>query len=60
VEADVNSGVLLKSLKKWQIAACIGLLKNMAKVAAGLMGVYEKNQMELRRHGDGAFSRETE
>src|ERR1700737_42883 len=60
MEADVDTGVLLKSLEEGQVAAHIGLLENMAEVAARLMGVYEQNQMELRRHGDGAFSRETE
>jgi hypothetical protein len=60
MEADVDTGVLRKSLDKGQVAAHIGLLENMAEVAARLMGVYEQNQMELRRHGDGAFSRETE
>lgn len=35
-----------------QIAARIGLLENMVKIAYGLMRVNEQNQMELRRHGD--------
>ena len=35
-----------------QIAARIGLLENMVKIANGLMRVNEENQMELRRHGD--------
>ena len=60
MEANVNTGVLLKSLQKRQVAAFKRLLKNMAEVAARLMRVDEKDQMELWRHGDGAISRETE
>jgi len=56
----VNAGVLLKGLKERQVATFKRLLENMAEVAARLMGVNEKNQMELWRHGDGAISRETE
>ena len=41
VETDVDTGVLLQSLKEWQIATRVGLLKNMAEVAARLMGVDE-------------------
>jgi hypothetical protein len=60
MEANVNTWVLLKRLEKRQVAALKRLLKNMAEVAARLMRVDEKNQMELWRHGDGAISRETE
>jgi len=60
MEADVDTRMLLKSLKEGQIAARVGLLENMAEVAARLMGVDDQNQLELGRHGDGAFSRETE
>ena len=60
MEANVNTGVLLKSLQKRQVAAFKRLLKNMAEVAARLMRVDEKDQMELWRHWDGAISRETE
>src|SRR6266446_7270737 len=60
MEANVDTGVLLKGLEERQVATRVGLLKNMVEVAARLMGVDEQNQMELGRHGDGAFSRETE
>jgi hypothetical protein len=60
MEAHVNGRVLLKRLDKRQVAALERLLKNMAEVAARLMGVNEKDQMELWRHGNGAISRETE
>ena len=60
MEANVDTGVLLKGLEEGQVATRVGLLKNMVEVAARLMGVDEQNQMELGRHGDGAFSRETE
>jgi hypothetical protein len=60
MEAHVNGRVLLKCLDKRQVAALERLLKNMAEVAARLMGVNEKDQMELWRHGNGAISRETE
>jgi hypothetical protein len=60
MEANVNTGMLLKSFDKGQVAALKRLLKNVAEVAARLMGVNEKDQMELWRHGDGAISRETE
>ena len=60
MQTNVNTRVLLKSLQKWQVAAFKRLLKNMAEVAARLMRVDEKDQMELWRHGDGAISRETE
>jgi hypothetical protein len=43
VQTNVNTGVLLKSLKKGQVAARVGLLKNMAKIAARLMGVDEQD-----------------
>ena len=60
MEANMNAGVLLQCLDKRQIAAFKRLLKNMAEIAARLMRVDEKDQMELWRHGDGAISRETE
>ena len=60
MEANVNTRVLLKSLEERKVAAFKRLLKNMAEVAARLMRVNEKDQMELWRHGDGAISRETE
>jgi hypothetical protein len=56
----VDTGVLLKCLDEGQVATRVGLLKNVVEVAARLMGMDEQNQMELGRHGDGAFSRETE
>jgi hypothetical protein len=43
VQTDVNTGVLLKRLKKGQVAARVGLLKDMAKIAARLMGVDEQD-----------------
>jgi hypothetical protein len=60
MEANVNTRVLLKSLEERKVAAFKRLLKNMAEVAARLMRVDEKDQMELWRHGNGAISRETE
>ena len=60
MEAKVNTRVLLNGFQEWQVAALKGLLKNMAEIAAGLMRVDEKDQMELWRHGKGAISRETE
>src|SRR5260370_13413546 len=41
VETDVDTGVPLQSLKEWQIATRVGLLKNVADVAARLMDVDE-------------------
>ncbi len=43
VEADVDPGMPLEGLNEGQIATCIGLLKNMAKIAARLMGVDEQD-----------------
>ncbi len=60
MQANVNTWVLLKGLDKRKVTAFKRLLKNVAEVAARLMRVDEKNQMELWRHGDGAISRETE
>jgi len=60
MQAHVNTGVLFKCLDKWKVATFERLLKNMTEVAARLMRVNEKDQMELWRHGDGAISRETE
>jgi len=60
METEVDTGMLLECLEEGQVATRVGLFKNMLEVAARLMGVDEQNQMELGRHGDGAFSRETE
>ena len=60
MQANMNTGMLLKGFDKWQVATFERLLKNMTEVAARLMRVNEKDQMELWRHGDGAISRETE
>ena len=60
MKADMDTGVLLECFDERQVAARVRLLKNVVEVAARLMGVDEQNQMELGRHGDGAFSRETE
>jgi hypothetical protein len=43
VEAYVNSAMLLESLEEGQVASRVGLLKNMAKIAARLMGVDEQD-----------------
>jgi hypothetical protein len=39
MESDVDARVFLKSFDEGQITMRVGLLKNMAKVAAGLMRV---------------------
>jgi len=43
MEAHVDAGMLLKGFEKWQIAAGVRLLKDMAEIAAGLMGMNEQN-----------------
>jgi hypothetical protein len=52
VKTDVNGGVSLEDFDKRQIAASVGLFKNMIEIADGLMRVDDENQMELWRHGD--------
>jgi hypothetical protein len=39
----VDTRVLLKSLYEGQVTASVGLLKDMAKIAARLMGVDEQD-----------------
>ena len=39
MKPDVHAGMLLKGLDKGKIATRVGLLKNMAKIAARLMRV---------------------
>jgi hypothetical protein len=43
MEANVNARMLLKRFDEGQVAASVGLLKNMAKIAARLMGVNEQD-----------------
>jgi hypothetical protein len=43
MEAQVNRGMLLQRFEEWQVAAFVGLLKDMAKIAAGLMGMDEQD-----------------
>jgi hypothetical protein len=52
MKADVHAGVSLEDIDKWQIATSVGLLENVIEIANGLVRVYEKNQMELWRHGN--------
>ena len=52
VKTRMHIGMPFEDFDERQIAARIGLLENMVKIANGLMRVNEENQMELRRHGN--------
>jgi hypothetical protein len=43
MEANVDARMLLQGFDEGQVAAIVGLLKNMAKIAARLMGVNEQD-----------------
>src|SRR4029077_6176838 len=52
VEAETNAGMLFKMLDKGKIGIVVGLFKDMAEIAAGLVSVNEQGEMEFLRHGD--------
>ena len=52
----MNVGVLLEDLDEREVAARVGLLEDRAKISNGLMRMNEKDEMELRRHGDAFVS----
>ena len=57
MKAYVDGGMLLQRFEEREIAAEVGLFKNVAEIAAGLMGVNEQDEVELGRHGNEFFSR---
>jgi hypothetical protein len=59
VQAYVGAGMFLKHLNKRKVATRIGLLENVAEIAAGLMRVNEKSQMKLWRHRGALISWKT-
>src|SRR5579863_400257 len=57
MKAGVDGGMLLERFEERKIAAEIGLLKNVVKIAARLMGMNEQHEVELGRQGDEFFSK---
>jgi hypothetical protein len=57
MKTDVDGGMLFQSFEERNIAAEIGLLENVVKIAARLMGMNEQHEVELGGHGDEFFSR---
>src|SRR5260370_40205647 len=52
VEAEAHTRMLFQQLDKGGVAVLVRFLKNMVKIAAGLMGVNEQDEMEtLQREG---------
>jgi len=43
-------------LDKGEIRSVVSLFEDVLEIAAGLMGVNEKSEMEFRGHGDSFFS----
>jgi hypothetical protein len=52
VQAHADAGMLFEKLDERQIGVFVGFFKHVAKIAAGLMSVYEQSKMEGFGHGD--------
>jgi hypothetical protein len=55
VKAEMNSGMLFEMFDEGKIGSVVGLFEDMLEIAAGLVGVNEKSEMEFLRHGDSFF-----
>src|SRR5260370_5982503 len=53
VQAQAHTRMLFQQLDKGEVAVLVRFLKNMAKIAAGLMGVNQQDEMETLRHEGG-------
>src|SRR6266481_5113889 len=55
VEAEAHTRMLFQQLDKGEVAVLVRILKNMVKIAAGLMGVNQQDEMETLRHEGGSI-----
>src|SRR5260221_4025077 len=53
VQAQAHTRMLFQQLDKGEVAVLVRFLKNMVKIAAGLMGVNQQDEMETLRHEGG-------
>jgi hypothetical protein len=52
----MNAGMLFEMFDERKIGSVVGLFEDMLEIAAGLVRVNEKSEMEFLRHGDSFFS----
>ena len=52
VEAHVDAGMFFEQFDEREIRVLIGLLKHVAKIAAGLMGMNQEDEMKAIGHRD--------
>ena len=52
VEAHVDAGMFFEQFDEWEIRVLVGLLKHVAEIAAGLMGMNQEDEMKAIGHRD--------